>query len=231
MQPCSCLASGWGRSNAVLLIAPDAAIQYVPRLPMIEPIVLRQSDANEHLHAVQSVSRYCGNSEADRCRTRPLYYGCKHRYNSLIIVIVSATLPLCPPNHVLHVLYAFRWSHPPPPPLPKYPRQAVGIEVDLAAIASAEGNAARNGFTMDTYHPQEVPLSSLCGRSSLRSVYEAANKSFFSYSSCTLLHDACAVINRSARYVSSRLVTICRCAPPAVMLKYRWALAKSLTSS
>lgn len=35
-------------------------------------------------------------------------------------------------------------------------RQAVGVELDLGAIASAAVNAARNGLKMDTYHPQEV---------------------------------------------------------------------------
>lgn len=34
--------------------------------------------------------------------------------------------------------------------------QAVGVELDLSAIASAATNAARNGLKMDTYHPQEV---------------------------------------------------------------------------
>lgn len=34
--------------------------------------------------------------------------------------------------------------------------QAVGVELDLSAIASAATNAARNGLKMDTYYPQEV---------------------------------------------------------------------------
>eukprot|EP00903_Cladosiphon_okamuranus_P014851 g13752.t1 len=35
-------------------------------------------------------------------------------------------------------------------------KEAVGVELDLSAIASAAINAARNGLKMDTYHPQEV---------------------------------------------------------------------------
>lgn len=34
--------------------------------------------------------------------------------------------------------------------------QAVGVELDLGAIASAAVNAATNGLKMDTYYPQEV---------------------------------------------------------------------------
>lgn len=43
--------------------------------------------------------------------------------------------------------------------------QAVGVELDLGAIASAATNAAKNGLEMDTYYPQEVP----CGLGNRRS--------------------------------------------------------------
>lgn len=36
--------------------------------------------------------------------------------------------------------------------------QAVGVELDLSAIASAAVNAATNGLRMDTYYPQEVSI-------------------------------------------------------------------------
>ncbi|CAM9580856.1 unnamed protein product, partial [Ectocarpus fasciculatus] len=34
--------------------------------------------------------------------------------------------------------------------------EAIGVELDLSAIASAAVNAANNGLKMDTYYPQEV---------------------------------------------------------------------------
>ncbi len=34
--------------------------------------------------------------------------------------------------------------------------KAVGVELDLSAIASAAVNANNNGLKMDTYYPQEV---------------------------------------------------------------------------
>lgn len=34
--------------------------------------------------------------------------------------------------------------------------KAVGVELDLGAIASAAVNAAKNDLKMDTYYPQEV---------------------------------------------------------------------------
>lgn len=36
--------------------------------------------------------------------------------------------------------------------------QAIGIEMDLASIASAITNAANNGLVMDNYYPEEVSL-------------------------------------------------------------------------
>lgn len=70
----------------------------------------------------------------------------KHSVRFDTIVSVTAVVRLFTPrNPPSRLLACSLVSH-----------QAVGIELDLSAIASAAVNAARNGLKMDTYYPHEV---------------------------------------------------------------------------